>query len=248
MKHIRPGLSALAGQIIGYRRNGEPIRLIAGGSGEGGSSGGEGGTGSGDGTGSTDGDGSQGGESGQGDGTSSKDGPNIDGEFDADRAKRSIAAAREAEKKAKAEAKAAKERTDAILKAAGLTPDGKEDPAEQLKASKAAAEQASAKARQTAVELAVYKSAGKAGADPDAVLDSRGFLAEVSDLDPDAADFGDKVTAAIKAAVKKNTKLAATPAGQGSGAGRQGADHTGGSGGRARSGSLDDAVKRKLGG
>jgi HK97 family phage major capsid protein len=31
MKHTRPGLSALAGQVIGYRKNGQPIRLAAGG-------------------------------------------------------------------------------------------------------------------------------------------------------------------------------------------------------------------------
>ena len=31
MRHIRPGLSVLAGQIIGYRKTGQPIRLAAGG-------------------------------------------------------------------------------------------------------------------------------------------------------------------------------------------------------------------------
>lgn len=31
MRHIRPGLSALAGRVIGYRKDGRPIRLAAGG-------------------------------------------------------------------------------------------------------------------------------------------------------------------------------------------------------------------------
>jgi len=242
VKHTRPGLSALAGQIIGYRRNGQPIRLAAGGSGDG-PAGGEGGSGDG----STNGDGNQGDQGDQGDDTGSKT-PEIKGEFDPDRAKRAIAAAREAEKKAKANQKAADERLAAILRAAGLTPDGKEDPAEQLKAARESADKATARARQTAVELAVYKSAGKAGADPDAVLDSRSFLTAVADLDPEDSDFADKITDAIKTAVKNNPKLAAGTAGQGSGAGRQGADHTGGSGGRNRSTSLAEAVKRKLGG
>ncbi|MFF0721338.1 hypothetical protein [Micromonospora sp. NPDC003816] len=198
------------------------------------------------GSGSTD-EGGQGSEGGQGDDSGSKT-PEIKGEFDPERHARALAAAREGERKAKAETKVERERVAAILKAAGLTPDGKEDPAEQLKAARESADKATAKARQTAVELAVYKSAGKAGADPDAVLDSRGFLAAVADLDPEDGEFNDKVTAAIKAAVKSNAKLAAGTAGQGSGTGRQGADHTGGSGGRSRSTSLTDAVKRKLGG
>jgi hypothetical protein len=223
------------GKVLGYRRDGRPIYAIAGGSGEGGDD-----TGSDDG--STDAD---------QDGTTDQDGdgtkkPDIKGEFDPERHARSLAAAREGEKKAKAEAKAEKERVAAILKAAGLTPDGKTDPAEQLKAAAAERDKATAKARDTAVELAVYKTAGKAGGDPDAVLDSRGFLAQVADLDPDAADFADKVTAAVKAAVKANPKLAAASAGQGPG--KQGADHSGGGGQKTKPKTLTDAITAKLGG
>ena len=244
MKHTRPGLSALAGQIIGYRRNGQPIRLAAGGSGEGDGDG----SGSGDGTAGTDGGQGQTDGDGQGDSTTSKDGPNIDGDFDADRAKRAIAAAREAEKKAKGDAKAAKDQVAAILAAAGLKPDGTKDPAEQLKEASAKATAAETEARTAKIESAVLRRASKAGGDPDALLDSTSFMNSMKDIDPAAADFGDQVTAAIKTAVKNNPKLAAGAAGQGSGTGRQGADHTGGSGGRARSASLADAVKRKLGG
>lgn len=240
MQHTRPGLSALAGQIIGYRRDGRPIRLAAGGSEDSAASSSDSdssaGTGAGDGQDSAGGAGNDTGDTGKT--------PQIRGEFDPDRAARALAAAREAERKAKEKARAADERLAAILKAAGLAPDGKEDPAEQLKAAREAAERATARARQTAVELAVYRSAGKVGADPDAVLDSRAFLAAVADLDPDAKDFADRIADAIKSALKNNPKLAA--AGQGA-AGRQGADHTGG-GGRGRPASIHDAVKRALGG
>lgn len=49
-------------------------------------------------------------------------------------------------------------------------------------------------ARESALELAVYKAAGVKGANPDALLDSRSFLATVQDLDPTD-------TAAIQAAI-----------------------------------------------
>ncbi|MGW0933323.1 hypothetical protein [Streptomyces sp. NPDC002644] len=67
-----------------------------------------------------------------------------------------------------------------------------------------------ARARQTAVELAVYRAAATAGADPDALLDSRSFAAAVADLDPsDSAG----ITAAITAAVQANPRYALAPAG-----------------------------------
>ena len=228
------GHLVIPGKVLGYRRDGRPIRVIAGGNGEGDETGGD------DGDGDAD---DQADDNGKDDG---KKTPKIDGDFDPERAKRSLAAAREAEKKAKADKKAADERVAAVLKAAGLTPDGKEDPAEQLKAAAAKADQATAKARDTAVELAVYKSAGKAGADPDALLDSRGFLSQVADLDPEAADFRDKVTTAIKAAVKANPKLAAEAP---KGTGRQGADHSGNGGGQAgKPKNLTEAIAARLGG
>jgi hypothetical protein len=198
------------------------------------------------------GDGSSGGGTGSGANSDGDDAgkaddnaPKIDGDFDADRARRAIAAARDAEKKAKGDAKVAKDQVAAILAAAGLKPDGTKDPAEQLKEAAAKADAAEKRARDTAVELAVYKSAGKAGADPDALLDSRGFLTAVADLDPDAADFGDKVTTAIKAAVKNNSKLAADGA---KGPGKQGADHSGNGGQKPKPKNLTEAIAARLGG
>lgn len=81
-------------------------------------------------------------------------------------------------------------------------------------------------ARQAAVELAVFRTASKHQGDPDALLDSRTFLAKVTDLDPTAEDFAAKVDTAIKDAVTSNPKL---KTGQAPGA--SSADHgAGGSG------------------
>lgn len=65
------------------------------------------------------------------------------------------------------------------------------------------------KARQTAVELAVYRTAQAAGADPDALLDSRQFAAAVADLDP---SDNDAIKAAVQQAVEANPRLAAQQA------------------------------------
>ncbi|WP_406014330.1 hypothetical protein OG520_22165 [Streptomyces sp. NBC_00984] len=104
-----------------------------------------------------------------------------------------------------------------IGKVLGLVPgDTPTDPAQltqQLTESQA-------QARQTAVELAVYRTARAAGADPDALLDSRAFAASLADTDPSDTDA---ITAAIKAAVQANPKLGGAPAGPP----RGGADFTG---------------------
>lgn len=96
----------------------------------------------------------------------------------------------------------AKKTLDAIQKA--LNPDakaGEKPDAEKL--TKALAER-DADAKQAKTELAVYKLAPKAGADADALIDSRGFLAKIADLDPtDTA----AITKAIADAVKDNPKL-----------------------------------------
>ncbi|MBP0456245.1 hypothetical protein [Streptomyces montanisoli] len=68
---------------------------------------------------------------------------------------------------------------------------------------------AQAQARQTAVELAVYRTAPTAGADPDALLDSRAFADSVAQLDPTDTDG---IKAAVTAAVQANPRLAAQQA------------------------------------
>lgn len=62
------------------------------------------------------------------------------------------------------------------------------------------------------VELEVYRTADKHGANPGALVDSVGFRRAVADLDPAAADFSDKVIEASKQAVQANPLLRATPA------------------------------------
>lgn len=92
-----------------------------------------------------------------------------------------------------------------VAKALGLQTDGQPDPAkltDEVKAAQAAASQ-------KAVELAVYRNAGKVGANGDALLDSRTFMDSVAGLDPNAADFSTKVEQAIKDAVSSNPRLKA---------------------------------------
>lgn len=93
----------------------------------------------------------------------------------------------------------------AFAKAAGIELPGDEQAPnpDELTQQLTASQQA---ARQSAVELAVYRAAGTAGADADALLDSRRFLDSLADVDPsDAA----AITAAIQAAVGANPKLKA---------------------------------------
>lgn len=96
-----------------------------------------------------------------------------------------------------------------LLKELGLVKDENDHPdpadvAKQLKAKEA-------DARQARVELAVYRAASAAGADPAALLDSSSFLAKTADLDiTDDAAIAD----AIRSAVESNPRLAAVEQGR----------------------------------
>lgn len=93
---------------------------------------------------------------------------------------------------------------DAIAKALGLKEDTPPDP-EALTA-QVAAEQT--RAREAALQLAVYRNAAANDANPDLLLDSASFLRNIADLDPtDTA----KVSAAIKDAVETNPLFKASP-------------------------------------
>lgn len=93
-------------------------------------------------------------------------------------------------------------------KALGLIKDDKDTPPDPA-ALTAQIEKATAAHRETAVELAVYRSAGKHGADPDALTDSRTFLNSIAGLDPSEDGFAKKVSDAVKKAVEANPKLKA---------------------------------------
>lgn len=95
-----------------------------------------------------------------------------------------------------------REQFDTIARAFGKQDDKPADPAELAK--QVAAEQA--KAREAAVQLAVYRTAGANGANPDALLDSASFLRTLAEVDPsDTA----AVAAAINAATEANPRLKA---------------------------------------
>ncbi|WP_432111158.1 hypothetical protein [Streptomyces sp. YPW6] len=115
------------------------------------------------------------------------------------------AKARTTAKKAAAD-EARTEIVQELGKALGLIKDEKDTPPDPA-ALTAKIEQATAAHRETAVELAVYRGAGKYGADPDALTDSRAFLNSIKGLDPSDEGFGKAVSAAIKKAVEDNPKL-----------------------------------------
>lgn len=115
------------------------------------------------------------------------------------------AKARTTAKKAAAD-EARTEIVQELGKALGLIKDEKDTPPDPA-ALTARIEQATAAHRETAVELAVYRGAGKHGADPDALTDSRAFLNSIKGLDPADEGFGKAVSAAIKKAVEDNPKL-----------------------------------------
>lgn len=210
-----PRLHPLTGaplRPLGYRKDGRAIWPILGGA-----------EGDGDGDqGDGDGDGDQGGDDQQQD--QQPDSPWNDpakAKAEIERLRRENGSARTtAKQQAADEARTAM--AQEIGKALGLIKDDEAtDPAkltEQLTASQA-------EIRVTKVENAVLRSAGKHGADPEALTDSRSFLAKLGSLDPAAEDFTTQVDTAIKAAVDSNPKLKT-----GRAPGASGADHTGGSG------------------
>lgn len=163
---------------------------------------------------------------------------NLRGDVDAEKQKRQAA-----EQKAKDDQAAFMKKVAAAF---GLETDEKKPPTPEELAQQLAEEQTRTKAsddraRQTQVELAVYKTASRHGGDPDALLDSRAFASTISKLDPTADDFNEQVGKAVKTAVEGNSKLGArkpepkpeTPAG--------GADMGGTSGGKRQLGAADVA-------
>jgi hypothetical protein len=105
--------------------------------------------------------------------------------------------------KAQAAAEAKNEFAQAIGKALGLVKDEPLDPAKLTES----LTESQAEAKRARVELAVFRNAATAGADPVALLDSASFLKSLDSIDPaDAA----ALAAAIGTAVTANPRLAAT--------------------------------------
>lgn len=115
---------------------------------------------------------------------------------------------------------AAQAKIAAALEALGIKADT-EDPAEAAKQAAAERDQATQAAKEAALHLAVYKAAGKSGADADALLDSNSFRSTLAEVDPgDAA----AVQTAIDNAVKTNPRFKLVQAARASGS-----DFSGGS-------------------
>lgn len=146
------------------------------------------------------------------------------------------------------QAQAAQAQRDAILKAAGLKPDGTDadpDPA----ALAAQIQEAQAVAWTNAVELSVVRSALAVGADSEKLIDSRAFIDSLDafvDLDPNSAEFKTKLADHVKAYVDKHpTFKAAAP-----GPARSGGDHPGGAGqppAERGKGGISGAINRHYG-
>lgn len=111
-----------------------------------------------------------------------------------------------------------------IGKALGVTDDEQPDPAKLA----ADLEATQADARVARIEAAAVRAAVKAGANPDALLDSRSFLDTAAKLDPTADSFSTDLESAITKALEANPTLKTT----GQAPGKSGADHTGETGGR----------------
>jgi hypothetical protein len=145
-----------------------------------------------------------------------------------------------AKKNAAEEAKA--ELVQQMGRALGLIKDDKDEAPDPAKLT-AEIERATAAHRETAIELAIYRSAGKHGADPDALTDSRTFLNSIKDLDPSDEGFAKAVNTAIKKAVDDNPKLKSAPAAPE----RTSSDFNGGAGGSSEPQTIDEirAARRK---
>jgi hypothetical protein len=109
---------------------------------------------------------------------------------------------------------AQEQQRQAMAKALGLVsdePPTAEQLTEQLNATKSERDAEQARARQTAVELAVFRAAAAEQVDGNALLDSRAFVSALDGLDPSAPDFGQQVKDAIATAAEANSRYKLVP-------------------------------------
>lgn len=206
-------------QAIGLRRNGDPIWPIMGGS--------------------EDADADKGSEeSSEDNADDSKDGDDGDDSGDADKDDTGASGAdkgKEADKgpdwksrsrQNEAGKKAAEKKLNAVLSALGINGDENLTP-QQLKEKFDAADK---ETKGLKVENAVIKAAAKAGVDADELTDSKRFMDEVADLDPEDASFAADMKKLIDAEVKRKPSLkVGSAAGSGKG-GSSGKEVTGNNG------------------
>jgi hypothetical protein len=227
-------LPTTPGAIIGYRKSGKPIRLIAGGAPEGGE-GGDAAAAGGDG-GQAGAPQSQGEGEPQGGGNSAVPDPlavakaaeqkvNPDAiKVDQlpDWAQKIVRDARKEAGDYRAQLKAAQVRVELaqqIGKALGLVADEQAEKLtpEQVIEKLTAEKEQTAKERdeerdrhrRALVHLAVHRQGAKMGADSDALLDSRSFMKKTRDLDPDTDDFSTALGEIIQLALDEHPKYKA---------------------------------------
>lgn len=240
-----------AGTVLGQRRNGSPIYAIAGGSGEGG-----------------DGSGGNQPPAPPANPPAPQAPPNPtppadpwagfqwDGKVDSlpDSVAKVIRDAREEAGKSRTVAKqnaaeeARQELLGTISKALGLEgekPPTPEELTQQLAQSTGALTTAQEEAAAARIELHVYKTAIRLGANADALLDSRSFCDAIDNLDPSLSpnDFNAAVEKAINEALGSNPQLRGGQVPR-----RGGGDFPGGPGTTGRPTSLGQAVAASLGG
>lgn len=152
--------------------------------------------------------------------------------------------------KQNAAAEAREELLATISKAVGLdtgdTPPTPEQLTQQLMQSHTELSTAQEQAAAAAIELHVYKTANRLGANADALLDSRAFCDSIDAIDASATPeaFNTEVEKAITKALDSNPQLRAVP-----GAPRRGGgDFAGGPGTTGRPASLGQAIAANLGG
>ncbi|HET6356089.1 hypothetical protein [Streptomyces sp.] len=106
-----------------------------------------------------------------------------------------------------------------ILGLGGDKPPTPEELTAQLRESQGQITSAQEQAAAAAIELHVYKTAARLGADADALLDSRAFCDSIDALDPDQQpeQFNAAVQQAIEAALHRNPSLRARSAGRSGG-------------------------------
>jgi len=142
---------------------------------------------------------------------------------------------------------ARQELLETIAKAVGIEADKPPTPeqlTQQLTESRTALQQAEQRAVSAEIELHVYKTAVRLGADADALLDSRSFCDRIDSIDVSKPEnFNSEVEAAITEAIDANPMLRAGRAPR-----RGGGDFTGGPGASKRPTSLHDAIAARLGG
>lgn len=133
--------------------------------------------------------------------------PTFTGDFDPEKAARALENARNGEKTEKQKRQAAetavKEMQTKLAELLGLEKDQKPDMDAVARELTVAKEEK----KRYMIELAAYKASVKAGANPDALLDSRSFLSKVADLDPQSDTFDDDIAKAVSAAVEANPLL-----------------------------------------